>query len=247
MYRIDNATAIPNGSGVPTPAAVGPQPNGFFTNSGVGQTIVDGDWANAVQEEICGAIEGSGLTLSKTNRAQLLAAIKAQSAWQPLGTFTAAAVASLNIPLSTTYRRFRLTVQNAAVSANNIIGLRFSSNGGSSFLSTANYTTGGLTSDIAAGTNANFGGNAQISGFLMPTMLATVTSNPIDGVYNIWPGTASAAARFHGTFTGVNPSSDQIVGYGCGVWVGTAALMNYMQILVGTGTFTGTFILEGML
>lgn len=246
MYRIDNATAVPNGSGVPTPAAVGPNPNGYFTNSGVGQTIVDGDWMNAVQEEIAGVIEASGATLSKTNRAQLLAAVKAQASFQPIGTFTAAAVASINIPLSTAYRRFRLTIQNAAVSAAGALIGRFSSNGGSSFLATANYTTMGNITDSSA-TNTPFGGSAQTGIFMTPLLLATLPANPADGTYNIWPGTASAGARTYGTFVGVNSSASQITGYGCGVWAGTAALMNYFQVTVASGTLTGTFILEGML
>lgn len=78
MYRIDNATAI---AVIPTPAAVGPNPNSFFFkgNPGVGTpaTVVDDDWANAVQEEICGVIVAAAITLDKTNRTQLLAAIRA--------------------------------------------------------------------------------------------------------------------------------------------------------------------------
>lgn len=54
MYRIDNSTAI---SALPTPAVVGPNPNYYFTKgnpgSGIPATIVDDDWANAVQEELC--------------------------------------------------------------------------------------------------------------------------------------------------------------------------------------------------
>lgn len=76
MYRIDNATAA---TVIPTPGAVGPNPNGFFTVGGgvVPATIVDADWANATQEEICNAITGAGITLSKTTRTQLFAAIQA--------------------------------------------------------------------------------------------------------------------------------------------------------------------------
>jgi len=75
MYRIDNSTAA---TSLPTPAAVGPNPNGFFTNGSPGvvpATVVDQDWANAVQEEIAGVITNAGITLDKTNRAQLTAAI----------------------------------------------------------------------------------------------------------------------------------------------------------------------------
>jgi hypothetical protein len=77
MYRIDNATALPT---IPTPAAVGPVPNGFFTkgnpNTAELATIVDDDWLNALQEELANVIESAGITLSKTDRTQLLAAIQ---------------------------------------------------------------------------------------------------------------------------------------------------------------------------
>lgn len=75
-YRIDNSTAA---TLLPTPGAVGPNPNGYFTvgdpASGIPATIVDGDWANMLQEEVVGAVVASGQTPSKTNRAQLTAAI----------------------------------------------------------------------------------------------------------------------------------------------------------------------------
>lgn len=76
MYRIDNATSV---AILPAPAAVGPNPNSFFFKGNPGAaipaTIVDDDWANAVQEEICNVIEGSGQTLDKTKRNQLLNAL----------------------------------------------------------------------------------------------------------------------------------------------------------------------------
>lgn len=78
MFRIDNTTAV---TPIPTPAAVGANPNGFFTkgNPGLGipATIVDDDWANAVQEEICNVVTAAGITLSKTVRTQLRDAIYA--------------------------------------------------------------------------------------------------------------------------------------------------------------------------
>ncbi|HTI79841.1 MAG TPA: hypothetical protein VL614_05265 [Acetobacteraceae bacterium] len=77
MYRIDNSTAATT---LPTPGAVGPNPNGFFTvgdpASGIPATIVDGDWMNAVQEELANAITGDGTALSKTDRTQLAAKLK---------------------------------------------------------------------------------------------------------------------------------------------------------------------------
>lgn len=77
MYRIDNNTAV---SALPTPAVVGPNPNYYYTkgnsSTGVPATVFDADAANAIQEELCYVIEQSGATLSKTDRTQLLTAIK---------------------------------------------------------------------------------------------------------------------------------------------------------------------------
>lgn len=76
MYRIDNATAA---TVLPTPASVGPNPNGFFQVGVPGvtpSTVVDGDWANAVQEEIVTVLATAGITPSKTVRTQLVQAVK---------------------------------------------------------------------------------------------------------------------------------------------------------------------------
>lgn len=77
MYRIDNATAI---TPIPAPAAVGPNPDHFFTAGNPGlsipATIVDADWLNALQEEVCNVITGAGIGLSKTTRNQLVSAIQ---------------------------------------------------------------------------------------------------------------------------------------------------------------------------
>lgn len=76
MYRIDNATAV---AALPTPEEVGPNPDGYFTKgdpgAGIPATIVDDDWANAVQEELIAIVEAGGLTPSKTVLTQVRDAI----------------------------------------------------------------------------------------------------------------------------------------------------------------------------
>lgn len=76
MFRIDNSTAI---SALPTVPAPGTP--GFFTRGNVttalAPTIVDDWWLNTIQEEIVAVVQGAGITLDKTNRTQLLAAIQA--------------------------------------------------------------------------------------------------------------------------------------------------------------------------
>lgn len=59
---------------------------------GTPATVVSAAWMNAVQEEIAGVVEGGGITLSKANDKQMLAAIKAimkaemASTFMPIGT-----------------------------------------------------------------------------------------------------------------------------------------------------------------
>lgn len=78
MFRVDNATAA---AALPTPGAVGPNPDSFFTDGdpvgGTPATVVPADWLNAVQEEISHVIEQAGDTLDKDDRTQLYAAIQA--------------------------------------------------------------------------------------------------------------------------------------------------------------------------
>ncbi len=75
MLRIDHTTAV---AALPPPEPAGTP--GYFTKGnpagGLLATRVKYDWLNGIQEEICGAIEGSGLVLDKEDNGQLLAAIR---------------------------------------------------------------------------------------------------------------------------------------------------------------------------
>lgn len=79
MFRIDHPTAA---TSLPPPAAAGTP--GYFTEgnpaTGTPATVVSADWANMVQEEIANVVVGAGLTLSKSNRGQLLSAIQSIAA-----------------------------------------------------------------------------------------------------------------------------------------------------------------------
>ena len=87
MFRIDVATAAVS---IPTPEVPGPKVDGFFQGgdpgSGTPATILTADWLNAVQEEICTVIDEAGLTLSKTDRGQLLEALNA--IYLPIGSLS---------------------------------------------------------------------------------------------------------------------------------------------------------------
>jgi Uncharacterized conserved protein len=116
MYRIDNATAV---TPIPTPGAVGPNPNYFFSkgNPGLGipATIVDDDWANAVQEEICNVITAAGITLSKTTRTQLRDAIYSLAGQKYVHT-----QGSANVTWSITHNLNNINHQVVARNASNV-------------------------------------------------------------------------------------------------------------------------------
>lgn len=92
MYRIDNATAV---GVMPTVGAVGPVVNGFFSkgnpNTAQDATVVDDDWLNSIQEEVCFLIEQSGINLDKTNPHQMYAAIQTLIQGTPRGTSSSVA------------------------------------------------------------------------------------------------------------------------------------------------------------
>jgi hypothetical protein len=74
-FRIDDPTAA---TSLPTPEAAGT--GGYFTegnpSAGTPATLVRASWLNMAQEELVAAVQAAGLTLDKTNRGQLLAAIE---------------------------------------------------------------------------------------------------------------------------------------------------------------------------
>ncbi len=74
MHRIDHPTAVQV-----RPESLAPGAPGFFTGGdpmrGVDATWMTPDWANDVQENICGVIEAAGIDLSKGDGTQLLKAI----------------------------------------------------------------------------------------------------------------------------------------------------------------------------
>jgi hypothetical protein len=73
MHRIDNSTATTT-----LPAQKPPGDPGFFTPGSVGgesATIVEADWLNSIQEEICTVISNAGLGLVKGDFTQLWQAL----------------------------------------------------------------------------------------------------------------------------------------------------------------------------
>lgn len=74
MHRIDKPSAV---AVLPSPSPVGTP--GFFTEGNpllsIPPTVVSGDWANAVQEELSAVVEAAGLTLDKGDPRQVLQAL----------------------------------------------------------------------------------------------------------------------------------------------------------------------------
>ena len=73
MHRIDSATARANVNGE---GKTGFHDNGDLPNQDA--TYFTPDWANSLQEEVAGVIEGLGLTLDKSDNGQLLKALVQQ-------------------------------------------------------------------------------------------------------------------------------------------------------------------------
>lgn len=78
MYRVDHATGATVDPGVTPPTAT---PNRFFQGgdpvAGTGATVVEAEWLNMVQEELCNVVvQGGGIALDKSDRTQLTTAIR---------------------------------------------------------------------------------------------------------------------------------------------------------------------------
>ena len=76
MFQTDQSTAVAT---LPAPAAAATP--GYFTNgnpqTGVPATILDADFMNMLMMELINLVSAAGLTPSKSNYSQLLAAVKA--------------------------------------------------------------------------------------------------------------------------------------------------------------------------
>jgi hypothetical protein len=159
-----------------------------------------------------------------------------------------AATSSGAILMPTAFSRFRMTLQNVTVNtAGASLALRFSSDGGATFLATTNYTGFG----ILAGSSSVIqkyvlSSQAQI---LLSTTLPAGGSNKWNGSYEVWGGDAGtlAGVNCNGAQGVNNTGPEQQFGTYSGIWGGTAAAMNALLILCpdGTSQLTGTIVLEG--
>lgn len=158
--------------------------------------------------------------------------------WQEIATYTASGASSLTVLLPRPFRRFRLTMDFTVTAADGSLFATFSSDGGATFISSG-YTTVGLRwSDASSATGTATGGNFPIS---MPTSPGA----GYDGTMEIYPGAGGVNFRSNGI--GLDSAVGAIAGENRVGSNGLVLSANAMQIVAGpTGTFSGTFLIEGL-
>ena len=159
-------------------------------------------------------------------------------------------VAQADFSLPASFRRFRLTAQNIRPdAANRNLGLRFSTDGGATFISGTSYTYHGLTGVGATASSFTQGGAGV--GYLT-LALGSGGNFQSEATAEIFPGNAAQAASFK-SFTHGNEGTNWYVG-DLGAACSVSAAANAIRVLTtsgnaaGTaaGTFSGVLILEGM-
>lgn len=226
-YRIDNATAT---NSIPTPTAVGVNPNSYFTKGnpslGVPATIVDDDWANAMQEEVCNVIEGAGITLSKTTRNQLLQAIEIISqkdiALYTTSTSAANTYTATLSPVPAAYTEGMLTFVKFTNANTGAATINFNSLGAKSIkhldgsaLAASDIAAGTVALLIYDGTNfqmiglnpANFVTNAQFQNSSPIYAASTTAANTYTATLTPTPSAYSAGMKCLIKFTNANTST----------------------------------------
>lgn len=158
------------------------------------------------------------------------------------------AVAQVDFALPTYYRAFRLRMIRVTADAVRAPYIRFSTDGGSTFLSTSIYSTYGIyvTSTGPASTPAAVN-NIAVGG-LGPS-IPVATPNYFDATVDITPATASLVAMWRAQFIG--PDATQWYQGTQGGQCNAGAVTNAVRIFPGTanapaGTFSGVFELEGL-
>jgi hypothetical protein len=153
-------------------------------------------------------------------------------------------VAQLDFALPTAFRAYRLQVLDAVPSVNaERLLLRFSSDGGATFLSSSNYRVFG--NETYGGVNYPFDTGA-LSRISLGGGLHNNAANALQAEYIITPGSATIRARVRGLSTGATDTPVFVTGTYNGVWEGTNARMNAIRLFVGSGTLSATFVLEGL-
>lgn len=157
--------------------------------------------------------------------------------WQEIATYSASAAASLNILLPAPFRRFRLTMDFTQDTSGAFLDAQFSNDGGATFVGSG-YSTVALT---YYGTTASVG---NASGGTFVISMPTIPAAGYDGTMEIYPGSGGVNIRSNGI--GFDQLVSSLAGENRVGSNGTIPFANAMAILASAGTFTGTFIVEGL-
>lgn len=162
------------------------------------------------------------------------------------------AVAQVDFALPTTFRRFRLLWQGITPdTAGRQLALRFSTDGGSTFIAGTAYVTGGaVTSGAAWGTPGSGGFNGAGCIYISNGM-SSASNGSWQGTHEIVPGSASLAATVKGGSFGFDGTNwlDVNSGGACSTGARATHLRVYTAsgVLAGTaaGSLSGELMLEG--
>ncbi len=185
-----------------------------------------------------------GAKIPAAASASATAPLRADQAWQTVAKYPMSAVASQTVLLPTAFSRFRLTFNVTGTANGSVLSFRFSSNGGTSWLTAASYVQAVSFVNSAAGTSGAAGGTAATQ---LNLTLAIPPASEWDGTIDIWPGSGGSSAIIRGNSFGIGPGPAWYSWSSGGVWAGAAALMNACLIFPFLGgTISGTAIVEGL-
>lgn len=161
--------------------------------------------------------------------------------WQKLSTTTISGVTTTGaIVLTSGYQRYQLIAQNVTVATNTAtFNMQFSLDGGVTWITTSTYAQMG--SSVSAGTVTGYG--SATTSIIMTVPLSNAANVVYDGTFDLWPGSASAAAVLRGQASGFGTA--WFTGQFAGANI-TGAAVTAIRIQTSAGNIAGTFILLGL-
>lgn len=159
--------------------------------------------------------------------------------WQELATYVASGASNLTIFLPGPFRRFRITLQYGQVSVSSELGMTVSNNGGASF------ATSGYITNAFGIVSSSIGYNASETAQIPFTAQSVANTNvAMDATIEFTTGNATAgfSCRGNGLVQAPNGLQQTFV-------MATGAVTGINAVSVkptSGGTFSGTFIVEGL-
>ncbi len=166
-----------------------------------------------------------------------------QPGWQTINTYTAVNSSGVGMPLSASFRAFRLTTRRASTSTDAVeLGVQLSFDGGVTYKNT-NNAWGALSVTIGGVIGSNGSGNDSV--IPISPGLTNADTNGWDAETTIDRGPNTASLRTVGFGRVGGPT--YLFWAGGGTYAGATGTANYMVITrPDSGNFSGTFILEGL-